>query len=124
MFTPGPAPPRSSSTMSKSARLLGMHPFSQPIVPTPWSIPATPVPDLAQAILLADPGRPVIADVWDGLMPYSRSLNMVGVHRWPLMTTLELPQYREWLDQRRRLANPNTFMWTWIQTHMPDWYTN
>src|SRR5204863_5143377 len=21
-------------------------------------------------------------------------------------------------------ANPNTFMWTWIQTHMPDWYTN
>ena len=79
---------------------------------------------IAQAIRQADPGRLCTGDVWDGLMPMSRSLNLVGVHRWPLMTTLELPKYREWLDQRRRLANPNTFMWTWIQTHLPDWYTN
>ena len=79
----------------------------------------------AQAVIRkADPGRPVSADVWDGLVPYSRILNLVGVHRWPLMTTLELPRYREWLEQRRRLANPGTFTWTWIQTHMPDWFTN
>lgn len=78
----------------------------------------------AQIIHQADPGRPVGADVWDGLVPYSRSLNLVGVHRWPLMTTLELPRYREWLDQRRRLALPGSFMWTWVQTHMPDWFTN
>lgn len=78
----------------------------------------------AQVIREADAGRPVTADVWDGLTPYSRILNLVGVHRWPLMTTLELPRYREWLEQRRRLANPGTFTWTWIQTHMPDWFTN
>ena len=39
-------------------------------------------------------------------LPYSRSVNLVGMHRWPLMTTLELPQYREWLETRKRLANP------------------
>lgn len=78
----------------------------------------------AQVLRQADPGRPITADVWDGLMPYSRILNLVGVHRWPLMTTLEMPRYREWLEQRRSLANPGAFTWTWIQTHMPDWFTS
>lgn len=77
----------------------------------------------AQVIRQGDPGRPITADVWDGLMPYSRILNLVCVHRWPLMTTLEMPRYRDWLEQRRLLANPGTFTWTWIQTHMPDWFT-
>ncbi|MCI0639946.1 MAG: hypothetical protein L0Y72_20210 [Gemmataceae bacterium] len=77
----------------------------------------------AQIVRQADPGRPVGADVWDGLAPYSRNLNLVGVHRWPLMTTLELTKYREWLDQRRRLATPGSFLWTWIQTHLPEWHT-
>jgi hypothetical protein len=72
----------------------------------------------------ADPGRPITADVWDGLMSYSSILNLVGVHRWPLMTTLELPRYREWMEQRQQLANPGTFTWTWVQTHMPDWFTH
>src|SRR5437868_13968427 len=40
------------------------------------------------------------------------------------MTGLELPKYREWLNQRRLLAQPDTFLWTWIQTHLPDWYAN
>jgi hypothetical protein len=71
----------------------------------------------------ADPGRPIGADVWDGLLPYSRTLNLMSVHRWPLMTAMELKDYCEWLQQRRLLANPGTFLWTWIQTHIPDWYT-
>jgi hypothetical protein len=82
-----------------------------------------PVSRTAQLLKAADPGRPLGADVWDGLLPYSRTLQLVGVYRWPLMSTLELTKYREWLDQRRKLAHPGTFMWTWIQTHMPDWYT-
>lgn len=82
-----------------------------------------PVTRAAQLVKSADPGRPVGADVWDGLLPYSRNVHLLGVHRWPLMTTMELPAYREWLDQRRRLAQPGTYFWTWIQTHMPDWYT-
>ncbi|HZZ80725.1 MAG TPA: hypothetical protein VFE62_19640 [Gemmataceae bacterium] len=68
----------------------------------------------------ADPAHPIAADVWDGLMPYSRSIQLMGMHRFPLMTTMELPKYREWLETRQKLANPNSFTWTWIQTHLPD----
>jgi hypothetical protein len=71
----------------------------------------------------ADPQRPVGGDAWDGLRPYSRNFDLLGTHRWPLMTGLELSQYRLWLNQRRLLARQGTFMWTWIQTHLPDWYT-
>jgi hypothetical protein len=68
-------------------------------------------------------GRPLAADVWDGLRSYSRTLEMVGSHRWPLMTGLELERYREWLAGRARLAEGNPYTWTWIQTHLPAWYT-
>ncbi len=75
-----------------------------------------------------DPQIQVAADVWEAFQAYSRSIRMLGVHRWPLLTSLELSQYRDWLTQRRVLAGPprgeNTFMWTWIQTHLPDWYTH
>jgi hypothetical protein len=80
----------------------------------------------AQAVHALDPQaqRPVGVDVWDGYRTYSRDpYVLVGAHRWPLMTSLELPQYREWLIQRRRLANPGAFQWTWVQTHLPEWYT-
>jgi hypothetical protein len=76
-----------------------------------------------RVIRTIDPQRPLGADVWDGLPEYSFALDLIGAHRWPLMTTLELGQYREWLDQRRRLARPGAFMWTWVQTHLPDWFT-
>jgi hypothetical protein len=68
----------------------------------------------------ADPAHAISGNVWDGLMPYSRNLNLVGVHRFPLMTTLELPKYREFLESRRKLATPGAFTWTWIQTHLPE----
>ncbi len=76
-----------------------------------------------QAARGADPGRLIAGDVWDGLVPYSRSINLMGTHRFPLMTTLELPKYREWLETRRKLALPDSFTWTWIQTHLPDWFS-
>lgn len=82
---------------------------------------ANSVQRIAAIIRQADPGRPLGADVWDGLLQYSRTLNVNAVHRWPLMTSLELPKYREWLEMRRRLMNPGAFTWTWIQTHIPDW---
>ena len=63
------------------------------------------------------------ADVWDDMARYSNKLDMVSLHRWPLMTTLELNQYRDWLQTRSRLATPHTFLWTWIQTQTPDFYT-
>src|SRR5262249_34213146 len=48
---------------------------------------------------------------------------MLGIHRWNLMTTLEMPTYRDWLVQRRLLAVPDSYCWTWVQTHLPEWYT-
>jgi hypothetical protein len=82
------------------------------------------VAQLAGAFRSADPMRPVSADVWDGFLSYSRGMDqlLLGVHRWPLLTGLDLMSYREWLMQRRRLVAPETFCWTWIQTHLPDWF--
>jgi hypothetical protein len=77
----------------------------------------------AAAIHAADPLRPLGGDVWDGSPRYSRSLDLLGVHRWPLMTGLGLQEYRDWLNQQRLLARPGIFLWTWIQTHLPEWYT-
>lgn len=80
---------------------------------------------MASAIRTVDPTRPVSADIWDGFQRYSRGIDqvMLGVHRWPLMTGLELTQYRDWLTQRRQLAQPGTYTWTWVQTHLPEWYS-
>src|SRR4029079_2542576 len=78
----------------------------------------------AQAVRSADSQRAIAADVWDGLWTYSRHCDLLSAHRCPLMTSLELPQYRDWLNQRRLLARPGTFFWTWVQTHLQDWFLN
>jgi len=80
----------------------------------------------AQAIHTADPHRPLGGDAWDGLPRYSGNsmFNVLGIHRWPLGSMMQLTGYRDWMEQRRRLANPGTFMWSWIQTHTPEWYTS
>ncbi len=77
---------------------------------------------LAQAVRAIDPNRPVGADVMDNYRGYSRNLDLVGSSRWPLFTTLELTSYRDWLNQRRLLSRSGGFYWTWLQTHMPEWY--
>jgi hypothetical protein len=69
-----------------------------------------------------DPRRPRGVDLWDGYSAYSEYLDVIGSHRWPLFTSLELDKYREWLLQRRALTSPGKLMWTWVQTHMPEWY--
>ena len=78
----------------------------------------------AQAFHAADPMRPIAVDVSDGCQAYSRGIEpvMLGVHRWPLLTGMELTSYRDFLTQRRQLAQPGAFCWTWIQTHVPDWF--
>ena len=83
---------------------------------------AAQVERAAQAIRTFEPGRVIGGDVWDGLKPYSRPniLQLVGGHRWPLMTTMELTRYRDWLRLRRDLANPSMFLWTTVQTHLPE----
>jgi hypothetical protein len=74
-----------------------------------------------QAVRAADPQRPIAADVWDGAWGYSVNVDLVSAHRFPLMTSLSLTGYRDWLVQRKALAR-SPFFWTWVQTHLPDWY--
>lgn len=64
--------------------------------------------------------RPIIGDVASGLRGYSRLLDMVGCHRYPLQTSLDFNSYRGWLAERRNIAQPGTLFWTLIQTHLDD----
>ena len=78
----------------------------------------------AEAITRADPDRPIAADVQDGFHRYAQIPQLLmGMHRWPLMTGLDMIHFDMWLIQRRQLAKNPPYTWTWIQTHLPDWYT-
>ncbi|HQR05793.1 MAG TPA: hypothetical protein PLN21_03170 [Gemmatales bacterium] len=65
-------------------------------------------------------GQLYSGSVWNGYRQYSQQLEMIGVHRWPLLTTLNPTDYRDWLVSRTRLAQPDAFFWTWVQTHVPE----
>ena len=60
--------------------------------------------------------RPLMADVSGLERVYSRHIAMLGVSRHSLHTSFSIRDYRDWLIQRRRMARPGTFTWTWIQT--------
>ena len=78
---------------------------------------------LANELRQGDPTRVLLADVWDNFLAYDRSLDntLIGTHRWPLFTSLELDNYRKWLTHRRNLTR-NSYAWTWIQTHSQEWF--
>ncbi|MFQ3591701.1 MAG: hypothetical protein SNJ82_00730 [Gemmataceae bacterium] len=77
----------------------------------------------ANELRQGDPARVLIADVWDNFLAYDRSFDgtLIGTHRWPLFTSLELDNYRKWLTHRRNLTR-NSYAWTWIQTHSQEWF--
>lgn len=60
--------------------------------------------------------RPVMLDVSGLERVYSRLAPMLGVSRHVLHTSFSTKDYRNWLAQRRKLARPGSFTWTWIQT--------
>lgn len=60
--------------------------------------------------------RPIAADVSEHERVYSRIIELLSASRHVIGTTSTLADYRDWLIQKRRLANPGTFMWTWVQT--------
>ena len=68
--------------------------------------------------------QPRAVDLWDGFEQYSFYVDAVGTHRWPLFTSLELHRYKDWLAQRRALTSPKNLSWTWVQTHVPEWYVS
>jgi hypothetical protein len=71
-----------------------------------------------------DRKRPIGGDLWDGFTGYSQFLDVVGAHRWPLFTSLEMTRYRDWLTQRRELTGGRPVFWTWVQNHVPEWYVS
>jgi hypothetical protein len=80
-----------------------------------------PVSRAADALREYDPRRPRAVNLWDGYSVYSNHLDVIGSHRFPLFTGLELTEYKTWLLQRRSLTAPGKLMWTWVQTHAPEW---
>ncbi|QDU61352.1 hypothetical protein Pan216_22080 [Planctomycetes bacterium Pan216] len=82
------------------------------------------VASVVRTIRSQDPikGRPITADVSNAMRSYTRDLDMVGAHRYPLMTSLDLNAYRKWLLERKHLGRPGTLYWTEIQTHVPKEY--
>ncbi len=60
--------------------------------------------------------RPIMADVASGERVFSRYVNMLGVSRSIAGTSVSLRDYRNSLLQRRSLAQPGKFMWTWLHT--------
>jgi len=84
--------------------------------------------DLARVVRVSevvrsfDPRRPRGVGLWDGYSAYSRYVNAIGAYRWPLFSSLELIQYKDWLEQRRALISPGKMMYSWVQTHLPEWY--
>lgn len=78
---------------------------------------------LAQAYRGSDPHRPVFVDVADGFSRYARGIDqlLLGVHRFPLGTTLDLTSYRDWIMQKRNLTQDGVYTWSWIQAHPPEW---
>jgi hypothetical protein len=76
----------------------------------------------AEVLRTYDPRRPKAVDVWDGFLAYGSYADAIGTHRWPLFTSLELNWYKEWLAQRKALTPPSKMSWSWVQTHLPEWY--
>lgn len=80
------------------------------------------VKQAAEVIASYDPGRPRAIDLWDGFPVFTRHAEAMGTHRWPLFTSLEMSAYKTWLVQRQTLYPLGKLNWTWVQTHLPDWF--
>ena len=63
-----------------------------------------------------DQARPLTAEVDDDLRSFGRHVDVLRASRYPLLTSLELADYGQWLRDRPRLARPGTTLWTSIQT--------
>jgi hypothetical protein len=64
--------------------------------------------------------RQLLGDVAGLERTYSRQLSMLGVSRSAVHSSFSPKNYRDWLAERRNLAQPGSFLWTWIQTEAPQ----
>jgi hypothetical protein len=65
-------------------------------------------------------GRPIVCQATSELTAYTRPpIHLLLARRDVLGTSLQLPQYTQWLRQRSQLALPGTILWATIQTQPP-----
>jgi hypothetical protein len=60
--------------------------------------------------------RPTLVDVIDDERYFSRYVSILGTSRHVFGTSFTFKDLRNWLMERSRLANPGTYLFTWIQT--------
>jgi hypothetical protein len=102
------------------ARAIGELPFSESVLcwyvgtgvhGDAWKPTTSAIRELRSSV----GRRPIALDVTSNFWGYSREVDMLGAHRFPLGTDMGIRQYREWLTQRRYLARPGTYFFTWVQ---------
>lgn len=90
-----------------------------------WNLGVAMPPDAQREVLQwitqvqsadRDRHRPILADVTGGERIYSRHVSMLGASRHVLNSATSFKEYRESLDQHRKLARPGTFLFTWLPT--------
>lgn len=59
--------------------------------------------------------RPIAADVSGDESLFSRELDLIGISRHTMGSSLTLRDYRDWMYARRASARPGSLCWTWIQ---------
>jgi hypothetical protein len=64
--------------------------------------------------------RPILGDVAGNERVFSRHIPMLGMSRHVLQTGFSFLQHRDWLMQKRKIARPGCFTWTWVQTEPAD----
>jgi len=116
----------SETGMILDARTAGMLPFSEETAPVLMWYVGTLIPGDKRDALVAWSEqirhadrlyrRPVAADVAELERDFSRQVDLMSMSRHVVNTTTSFKDYREWLVQKRKMAIPGTYMWTWIQT--------
>ncbi len=77
----------------------------------------------AERVRLADArfSRPLIGAPINNLRSYSRNvINLLLIDRRPLGTSLQMPDYGEWVNRQPFLALPGTPVWTTVQTQVGE----
>ncbi len=124
--TATPPRPTDDNGVPLQAGTAGLLPFTAEQDPVLFWMLGTRIPgeqrqDLShwiEQIEFADRrrARPIAADVAFDEQYFSRKLAMMGISRHALQSTMDFHDYRQWLQDRRTLARPGTFCWTWLQT--------
>ncbi len=60
--------------------------------------------------------RPILADVTGSEAIFSRDVEMLGISKHIIQTSYSFREYADHLQRRMRIAQPGTFVMTWLQT--------